>query len=78
MRCEKRIELLYKKEKKKTDNLLEKLKKRQRKSDYYVFCDCEIMFLGTKQECLDYYNSLPKPFAMTMIRVEKTWRLSRK
>jgi hypothetical protein len=46
--------------------------KKPKSSDYYVICDTSIMFYGTKKECLDYYNSLPNPFTMKLIKVSFT------
>ena len=37
--------------------------------DYIVICDSSIMFCGSKIQCLEYYNNLPNPMTMTLIRI---------
>lgn len=47
-------------------------------ANYMVICDTEVMFCGSKQECRDYYNSLPNPWRMTLIKIENQWELRKK
>jgi hypothetical protein len=45
---------------------------------YMVICDVEIMFCGTKKECKQYYDGLPNPCSMILIKIENKWELTRK
>ena len=45
---------------------------------YMVICDVEIMFCGTKGECKQYYDGLPNPCSMILIKIENKWELKRK
>lgn len=47
------------------------------KSEYMVTCDAEIMFTGTKAQCLNYFDFLGNPMPMTLHRISKTWDLRR-
>ena len=38
------------------------------KTQYFVICDCEVMFTGNKKECVDYWLSLPRPVTMQLLR----------
>ena len=44
---------------------------------YLIICDTEVMFNGTKTECLEYYNNLPNPVNMYLIRIESKRELRR-
>lgn len=48
------------------------------KSKYYLLCDAEIMMYGSKKEGLDYFNSLPKPMTMMLVRVGSEKEIRRK
>ena len=45
---------------------------------YMVICDTDIMFCGSKKDCITYYNSLPNPMRMTIIRIAWSKELRRK
>lgn len=47
------------------------------KSMYYLICDTEVMFYGTKNECREYFNSLKNPMRMKLIRVASEKELSK-
>jgi len=47
-------------------------------ANYMVLCDTSIMFVGTKQNCQEYYNSLPDPVTMYLVKVNNKWKMRRR
>lgn len=47
-------------------------------ANYMIICDTSIMFVGSKKNCLKYYNSLPDPVTMYIVRIESKRELRRR
>lgn len=46
-------------------------------SIYYILSDTDVMFMGTKKECIDYYKNLPNPYPMKLLKVIDQWILKK-
>ena len=46
--------------------------------EYYLICGCEVMFVGSKKKCIDYFYSLPKPMDMQLINPSNIMELRRR
>lgn len=39
-------------------------------SRYLLIYDNEVVFSGSKKQCVDYFNSLPNPYPMKLNKIE--------
>lgn len=47
------------------------------KNFFIVMADCEIVYEGTREECINYYRKLPNPIEFRLLDIRKVYKIWR-